>query len=71
MFIFCLLSLIESQITEIIIDPSAIKECELLQSRGTVHDESDFGALSWIDAVVKSQKVFAHSLITLNVTLIK
>ena len=57
---------IESQITEIIIDPSAIKECERLQSRGTVHDESDFGALSWIDAVVKSQKVFAHSSINLN-----
>ena len=46
----------ESNITEIIIDPSAIKECESIQSRKIVNEDPS-GAFAWVDGVIKAQKV--------------
>lgn len=51
----------DSRITEIAIDPAAIKECEALMSHATMYNEDPLSALHWVDGVIKSQKVRKHS----------
>ena len=52
----------DSRITEIAIDPAAIKECESIMSHKTMYYEDPFAAISWVDGVIKAQKVWKHNL---------
>ena len=50
-------SIKDSRITEIAIDPAAITECESIMSHKTMYYEDPFAAISWVDGVIKAQKV--------------
>ena len=54
-------SIKDSRITEIAIDPAAIKECESIMSHKTMYYEDPFAAISWVDGVIKAQKVWKHN----------